>query len=147
MRTCPITDGNVEDNFLLEIWLNFRGTVATVCRWSGQKQNSSSNFFRALCKKGKDSPYSITEHRVPELIPVLGSQPASDVSHKPRPVVTQFRCIVNRGTMGVNSLPKTVIRQRRGCDSNPGPFVHESSTLTTQLPSHPIFGFCIPKSY
>ena len=29
------------------------------------------------------SPYSITEHRVPELISVLGSQPAGDVSHKP----------------------------------------------------------------
>jgi len=50
----------------------------------------------AKCK-GKDSPYSITEGRVPELIPVLGSQPAGDVSHKPggrlpllsaRPVVT-----------------------------------------------------------
>jgi len=25
----------------------------------------------------------ITKHRVPELIPVLGSQPAGDVSHKP----------------------------------------------------------------
>jgi len=34
-------------------------------------------------KKGKDSPYSITERRIPELIPVLGSQPAGDVSHKP----------------------------------------------------------------
>jgi len=34
-------------------------------------------------KKGKGSPYSITEHRVPELIPVLGSQPAGGVSHKP----------------------------------------------------------------
>jgi len=33
--------------------------------------------------KGKSSPYSITKHRVPELIPVLGSQPAGDVSHKP----------------------------------------------------------------
>jgi len=31
----------------------------------------------------KASQYSITEHRVPELIPVLGSQPAGDVSHKP----------------------------------------------------------------
>ena len=29
--------------------------------------------------KGKGSPYSITERRVPE----LGSQPAGDVSHKP----------------------------------------------------------------
>jgi len=33
--------------------------------------------------KGKGSPYSITEHRVPELIPVLGSQPAGYVSHVP----------------------------------------------------------------
>jgi len=36
-----------------------------------------------LRKKGKGSPYSITERRVPELIPVLGSQPAGDMSHKP----------------------------------------------------------------
>ena len=33
-------------------------------------------------KKAKSSPYSITERRVPELTPVLGSQPAGDVSHK-----------------------------------------------------------------
>jgi len=36
-----------------------------------------------VSKKGKGSPYSITERRVPELIPVLGSQPACVVSHKP----------------------------------------------------------------
>ena len=35
-----------------------------------------------LVKKGKGSQYSITERRVPELIPVLGSQPAGDVNHK-----------------------------------------------------------------
>jgi len=34
-------------------------------------------------KGKKGSPYSITERRVPELFPVLGSQPAGDVSHKP----------------------------------------------------------------
>jgi len=97
--------------------------------------------------KGEASPYSITERRFPELIPVLGSQRAGDVSHKPggrlpllstRPVVThttQFCCLVN--TMGVNSLPKTVTRQRCGCDLNPGPSAPESSTLTTRLPSHP----------
>ena len=33
--------------------------------------------------KGKGSPYSITERRVPGLMPVLGSQPVGDVSHKP----------------------------------------------------------------
>jgi len=31
----------------------------------------------------KGSSYSIAEPRVPELIPVLGSQPACDVTHKP----------------------------------------------------------------
>ena len=35
----------------------------------------------------------------------------------------------------MNSLPKTVTRQRRGCDLNPGPSAPESSTLTTRLPS------------
>ena len=47
-------------------------------------------------KIGKSSPCSITERRVPELIPVLGSQPVGNVSHKPggrlllsaRPAVT-----------------------------------------------------------
>ena len=34
--------------------------------------------------------------------------------------------------MGVNSLPRTVTRHL-----NPGPSAHESSTLTTRLPSHP----------
>jgi len=42
------------------------------------------NFLITPSKKG--SPYSITERRVPELIPVLGSQPAGDVSHKPAAV-------------------------------------------------------------
>jgi len=37
--------------------------------------------------------------------------------------------------MGVNSLPKTITRQRRDCDLNPGPSAPESSTLTTRLPS------------
>ena len=33
----------------------------------------------------------------------------------------------------MNSLPRTVTRQRRGCDLNPGPTAPESSTLTTRL--------------
>jgi len=39
--------------------------------------------------------------------------------------------------MGVSSLPKTVTRQRRDCDLNPGRTAPESSKLTTQLLSHP----------
>jgi len=35
-----------------------------------------------IIKRDKGSPYSITERNVPELIPVLVSQPAGGVSHK-----------------------------------------------------------------
>jgi len=45
--------------------------------------------------------------------------------------------------MGVNSLPKTVTRQRRDCDLNPGPSARESSTLTTRLPSHPALQYIV----
>jgi len=40
------------------------------------------------------------------------------------------------GTMGVNSLHKTVTRQHRDCNLNPGSSAPESSTITTRLPSH-----------
>ena len=39
--------------------------------------------------------------------------------------------------MGANILPKTVTRQRRDYDLNPGLSAPESSTLTTRLQSHP----------
>ena len=46
---------------------------------TAQKHNASSLIY----KRGKKgSPYSIVERRVSELIPVLGSQPAGNVSHK-----------------------------------------------------------------
>jgi len=41
------------------------------------------NQLDGVMYKGKGSPYSITERRIPEMIPVLGIQPAVDVSHKP----------------------------------------------------------------
>ena len=47
-----------------------------------QCRDTDENFLTGV-KKSKGSPYSITEHRVLELIPVLVSQPAGDVSHKP----------------------------------------------------------------
>jgi len=39
----------------------------------------------------------------------------------------------------VNSLPKTVTRQRRDCALNPGPTAPESSALANRLPSHSIW--------
>jgi len=47
----------------------------------------------------------------------------------------------------VNSLPKTVTRQRRDCDLNPGSSVPESSTLTTRLPSHPCSKYRLKITY
>ena len=51
------------------------GTSVEFCSDSGR-----DNGRRLRGKRGKRSPYSITERRVPELIPVLGSQPTGDVS-------------------------------------------------------------------
>ena len=71
-------------------------------------------------KKGKGSPYSITERRVPQLIPVFGSQPAGDVSHKPggrlpllsaRPAVTLATLI--RGLLAVSLLGE---QRHDGCE-------------------------------
>jgi len=73
------------------------------------------------------------ERKVPELIPVLGSQPAGDVSHKTGvgchyfPPGLQLPSQPLKGLLPISLLgeqrPKTVTRQRRGCDLNPGPSV------------------------
>ena len=62
--------------------------VCTLLQTDNHTNTSSVNFYRPDAlpdaqTTGKVSPYSITERRVLELIPVLGSQPAGDVSHKP----------------------------------------------------------------
>ena len=64
------------------------------------------------CKKENASPYSTAERGVPEPIPILGSQPAGDVSHKPggrlpllsaRPAVTRatLKRAATSGVLGV----------------------------------------------
>ena len=67
----------------------------------------------------KGSPYSVTERRVPELIPVLGSQLTGDVSHKPggrlpllsaRPAVTLQRL---RGLLPILLLGE---QRHNGCE-------------------------------
>jgi len=45
------------------------------------KQPTVTNCYKSL--NFYVSPYLSVERRVPELIPVLGSQPAGDVSHRP----------------------------------------------------------------
>ena len=67
----------------------------------------------------KGSPYSITERRVPELIPALGSQPAGDVSHKPggRLPLLSARPAVTRATLK-GLLPILLLGEQRhdGCE-------------------------------
>ena len=99
-----------------------RGVLLRACDYSTLRCSSSSFYLPCTYGvKGKGSRYSITERGVSELIPVLGSQPAGDVNHKPDgrlpllsawPVVTHatLKRAATRGTMGVNSLPKTVTR-------------------------------------
>ena len=90
--------------------------------------------------------------RVPELIPVLVSQPAGDMSHKPggrlpllsaRPTVTL--ATLKRADTSIAAwwieaqwvwtvLPKTVTRQRRGCDLDPGPTVQHANHSATEPP-------------
>ena len=67
----------------------------------------------------KCSPYSITERRVPELIPVLGSQPAGDVNHKPDgrlPVLSVRPAVTPQPLRGL--LPILLLGEQRhgGCE-------------------------------
>jgi len=71
------------------------------------------------CVKAKGSPYSITERRVPELIPVLGSQPAGDVSHKPGgrlPLLSARPAVTPQPLRGL--LPISLLGEERqdGCE-------------------------------
>jgi len=97
--------------------------------------------------------YSITERRVPELIPVLGSQPAGDVSHKPGgrqpgchyfPPGPQLPSQSLRWLLPISLLGDGCEQFAQDCyltalrlRFEPRPTVPESSTLTTRLPSNP----------
>jgi len=71
----------------METWQRLRISVCNHTRtyrtFASSPWTSSPAVHDPNTEKSKGSPYSIVEHRVPELIAVLGSQPARDVSHKP----------------------------------------------------------------
>jgi len=66
--------------------------------------------------KGKGCPYSIAERRVPEPIPVLGSQPAGDVSHKPGGRLPGLQLTSTQPLRGL--LPFSLLGEQRhdGCE-------------------------------
>jgi len=71
------------------------------------------------CVERKGSPYSFTERRVPELIPVFGSQPAGDVSHKPGgrlPLLSSRPAVTPQPLRGL--LPILLLGEQRhnGCE-------------------------------
>ena len=57
--------------------------AAAAAAAAGRKREWETTDSDGLGKKVKGSPYSIIQRKVPEPIPVLCSQPAGDVSHKP----------------------------------------------------------------
>ena len=70
----------------LELFYLSKTTVTKECKTIHTYCNVTSRLLCvsvSLAKTGKDSPYSTAKRRVPELIFVIGIQPAGDVSHKP----------------------------------------------------------------
>jgi len=83
----------------------------------------SSTKIRPVSAQGtrkKGSPFSTAERRVPELIPVLGSQPAGDVSRKPggRLPLLSARPAVTPATLERFLLPISLLGEQRhnGCE-------------------------------
>ena len=74
------------ETFLAELECSTALRCSMVCCgpcWYRQTDVQQMHRAAILCQQCQyKSPNSITERRVPELIPVLGSQPASDVNHK-----------------------------------------------------------------
>jgi len=90
---------------------------------SHYNRNKFRGTGRSSKGKGKGSPYSITERGVPELIAVLGSRPAGDMSHKPggrlpllsaRPAVTLATLKRAAGRSSVNGILEAREKESRG---------------------------------
>ena len=94
-----------------------------ICRIEHSRRNvnpSSIRLYDIKKVKGKGSPYSISERRVPELIPVLGSQPASDTSHTPdgRLPLLSARPTVTLATLKRAAIPILLLGEQmhNGCE-------------------------------
>jgi len=72
-----------------------------------------------VVKKDNGSQYSITERRVPEMIPVLGSQPACDVSHKPDgrlPLLSAKPAVTTQPVRGLLPILLLCEQRHNGCE-------------------------------
>jgi len=96
------------------------GISWTICKQFAPRSNLRTNSSSILLDTTKkDSPYSITERRVPELIPVLGSQPACDVSHKPGgrlPLLSAGRAVAPATLKGLPPILLLGEQRHSGCE-------------------------------
>ena len=109
VSTCPLT--TFEDG--LNIAYSAKRMMTQSYGWNLQRLQHSRNKISVLYKN------SITERRVPELIPVLGSQCAGDVSHKPggRLPLLSARPAVTLATLK-RDVPISLLGEQRhdGCE-------------------------------
>jgi len=77
---CPAADRMMRDGGAQE-WTDLGPDAGQL--YKSPQTHKDTTIPTSTTIKGKGSPCSITEHRVPELTPALGSQPAGDASHKP----------------------------------------------------------------
>ena len=103
---CANKDVNYDN--LLVAWRIWRGRnyVEQTDNRPNPTQSDQLFHYSRTVEKGKGNPYSITERKVPEMIPVLGSQPAGDVSHKPGGRLPYFQTSLQ--------LPSQPLRALRG---------------------------------
>ena len=121
------------DNLMTDTWTHVKRCIIIIIKVKVAHTRLPSVWFRSWSRL-----FAVSLQVTWVINPVVGCQyfpPGPQLSSQPLRGLLPI--LVNRGTMGVNSLPKTVTRQRRGCDLNTGPTAPQSSTLTTRLPSHP----------
>ena len=83
------------------------------------RPTNSVKALKAFALEVKVAQYSITERRVPELIPVLGSQPAGDVSHKPDgrlPLLSAMPAVTPQPLRGLLSVLLLGEQRHDGCE-------------------------------
>jgi len=80
-KSCGITPS--PNSPCTEILVSWHPLGDILLKYAAKVGNFGKILHSVADKNGKGSPFLIADRRVSELIPVLGSQPAGDASHKP----------------------------------------------------------------
>jgi len=124
---CPRTDVSVSivscteyETYRDRLCPSVRLSVPTVFTVAFQPFDLSPSSFAYMGqKKEKGSPYSLTEHRVSELIPVLSSQHAGDVSHEPDgrlPLLSARPAVTPQPLRGLLPISLRCEQRHNGCE-------------------------------